>query len=135
MGSKRVLIGALAVAGALVVGTAVTATSTIYDGSAHVGSVLQTVAGVTVNDVNYTYVPGTDTTEEIDVVVEQLLDEVAGTLQVSVNAGGYVNCDAPVQTDVNTNGADDGAMDFTDVNCDIADTPNVTSVRFLVQEQ
>jgi hypothetical protein len=134
MRSKRALIGALAVAGALVVGTAVTATSTIYDGAVHVGSVTQSVAGVTLNDVNYTYTPATDTTTAIDVVTEELLDELAGTLSVSVNGGAYEDCDAPVQTDANTNGTDDGAMDFSDVHCDIADTANVTSVRFLVQE-
>ena len=134
MRNHGVLIGAVAVAGALVVGSALTATSTIYDPAVHVGSVSQSVAGVTINDVNYTYTPATDTTTAIDVVAEELLDVRAGAMQVSVNGGGYEDCDAPVLTDVNVNGTDDGAMDVSDVHCDVVDTANVTSVRFLVQE-
>src|SRR3954447_19971390 len=134
MRKHGLLIGAVAAAGALVVGSALTASSTIYDPAVHVGSVAQSVSGVTINDVNYSYTPATDTTTAIDVVAEELLDVRAGAMQVSVNGGGYQDCDAPVLTDVNSNSVDDGAQDFSDVHCDIVDTPNVTSVRFLVQE-
>src|SRR3954467_14968598 len=71
MRKHGLLIGAVAAAGALVVGSALTASSTIYDPAVHVGSVAQSVSGVTINDVNYSYTPATDTTTAIDVVAEE----------------------------------------------------------------
>jgi hypothetical protein len=135
--NKSALIGGAAIIGMLAVGTsALTASSTIYGGGAsvYVGSVVQAVAGVDVLDVNYTYVPATDTTTVVTVVTDQWLAAVNSVLQVSVNGGGYENCGAPTDTDADVSTTDDGTMDFSTVVCNIADTANVTSLRFLVQE-
>jgi hypothetical protein len=137
MRNKGVLIGGATVVGLLAAATsALTATSTIYAGgeSVYVGSVAQSVAGVDVLDVNYQYVPATDTTEVVTVIVDQWLAATNSVLQVSVNGGGYENCAAPVTTDDNLNTVDDGTEDFSTVVCDIVDTADVTALRFLVQE-
>ncbi|MCW2774405.1 MAG: hypothetical protein JWN91_2731, partial [Nocardioides sp.] len=62
---------------------------------------------------------------------EELLPTTAGVVQVSINGGALEPCTV-TQTDLNTDGIDDGATDFSDIACNIADTAGVTSVRFVV---
>lgn len=126
------LILALGAAGFLAAGTsAFTATSTIDNSSVHVGSVAQSVSGATLTNVVHSYTPETDTTTAISAKAEELLSTADGVVQVSINGAALEPCTV-TRTDANDNGVDDGAMDFSDIACDIADTANVTSVRFVV---
>jgi hypothetical protein len=126
------LILALGTAGLLAAGTsAFTATSTIDNSAVHVGSVAQSVSGATITNVVHSYTPESDTTTAISAKAEELLSTADGVVQVSINGGALEACTV-TQTDANTNGSDDGAMDYSDVSCDIADRTNVTSVRFVV---
>jgi hypothetical protein len=111
--------------------SAFTASSTIDDGAVNVGSVAQSVSGATITNVVHSYTPQTDTTTAISARAEQLLSTKAGVVQVSINGGELEPCTVS-QTDANTNGGDDGAMDYSDVACDIADKVDVISVRFVV---
>lgn len=125
-------IAALTVAGFVGLGaSAFTATSTIDDPAINVGSVSQSVSGATITNVAHSYTADSDTTTAISAKAEQLLSTAAGVVKVSINGGAAENCTVAV-TDVNADGVDDGATDFSDVACDIADTANVTSVRFIV---
>jgi hypothetical protein len=123
---------ALATAGVIAAGaSAYTATSTIDQAAVHVGSVAQSVSGATITNVVHSYTPATDTTTAISAKAEELLSTTAGAVQVSINGGALEPCTV-TQTDVNTDGIDDGATDFSDIACNIADTAGVTSVRFVV---
>jgi hypothetical protein len=123
---------ALATAGVIAAGaSAYTATSTIDNAAVHVGSVAQSVSGATITNVVHSYTPATDTTTAISAKAEELLPETGDVVQVSINGGGLEPCTVS-QTDADTDGSDDGAMDYSDVTCDIADTVDVTSVRFVV---
>ena len=123
---------ALATAGVIAAGaSAFTATSTIDTAAVHVGSVEQSVSGANFTNVVHSYTPATDTTTAVSAKAEELLSTEAGAVQVSINGGVLQPCTV-TQTDANTDGVDDGAMDFSDVACDIADAANVTSVRFVV---
>lgn len=122
------LLGGTVVAGA---GWAFTATSTIDDPAVNVGSVSQSVSGATVTNVVHTYTESTDTTTAISAKVEQMLSTTAGVAKVSINTGTAENCTVTV-TDVAPIGTDDGVSDFSTLACDITDTANVTSVRFVI---
>jgi hypothetical protein len=123
---------ALATAGVIAAGaSAFTATSTIDNAAVHVGSVTQSVSGANITNVVHSYTPATDTTTAISAKAEELLPTTAGVVQVSVNGGALEPCTV-TQTDANDDGIDDGATDYSDITCDIADTINVTSVRFVV---
>jgi hypothetical protein len=129
--SSRLLL-ALAIAGVVAAsGSAFTATSTIDDLAIHVGSVAQTVSGATITNVTHTYTAATDTTTALSAKAEQLLSTATGVVKVSINDGALETCTVTV-TDVDGDGVDDGAADFSDIACDITDTANVTSVRFVV---
>lgn len=126
------LIVALGAAGVVAAaGSAFTATSTIDDPAINVGSVAQTVSGATITNVTHTYTAATDTTTTIAAKAEQLLSTTAGVVKVSINDGAVQNCTVAV-TDVDLDSVDDGATDYSDITCDITDTANVTSVRFVV---
>jgi hypothetical protein len=126
------LILALGTAAVIAAGaSAFTATSTIDNAAVHVGSVAQSVSGATITNVVHSYTPESDTTTAISAKAEELLSTVPGVVQVSINGGALEPCTV-TQTDANTNGIDDGAMDYSDIACDIADTTNVTSIRFVV---
>jgi hypothetical protein len=126
------LVGAVAVAGLVAAsGSAFTATSTLDDTAINVGSVAQTVSGATFTNVAHTYTAATDTTTALAAKAEQLLSTAAGVVTVHVNDGVAQNCTVMV-TDVAPLGVDDGAGDFSDVDCDITDVANVTSIRFVV---
>ncbi len=126
------LILALGTAGLIAAGTsAFTATSTIDASAVHVGSVAQSVSGATITNVVHSYTPESDTTTAISAKAEELLSTAEGVVQVSINGGALEPCTV-TQTDADTDGVDDGATDFSDVACDIADTTNVTSIRFVV---
>ena len=132
MRNSTKLAVALAAAGLVAAGTsAFTATSTIDDPAINVGSVAQTVSGATITNVVHTYTAATDTTISIAAKAEQLLSTNAGVVKVSINDGALQNCTVAV-TDVDLDGVDDGATDYSDLTCDITDTANVTSVRFVV---
>jgi hypothetical protein len=135
MRNKRVLIGALGVAGVLgVTASAFTATSTIYDSAVNVGSVTQSQTGITVTDVDYTYDQATDETSAVIVTTSELLDDAAATMKVSVNGGGLQDCDAAAQTDPDNDNVDDGVTDFSVTTCTFgAAVANVTSVQFVVE--
>jgi hypothetical protein len=123
---------ALATAGVIAAGaSAYTATSTIDNAAVHVGSVAQTVSGATITNVVHSYTPATDTTTAISAKAEELLPTTGGVVQVSINGGALKPCTV-TQTDANTDGIDDGAMDYSDITCDNLDTVDVTSVRFVV---
>lgn len=129
--TKRVL-GAIAFGAVVATGSsAFTATSTIDDAAINVGSVAQSVSGATFTNVAHTYTAATDTTTALSAKAEQLLSTTAGVVTVSVNSGAAQACTVTV-TDVDEDGVDDGASDFSDIACDIADTANVTSIRFVV---
>jgi hypothetical protein len=126
------LIVALGAAGVVAAaGSAFTATSTIDDPAVNVGSVAQTVSGATITNVVHTYTAATDTTTIITAKAEQLLSTTAGVVKVGINGLALQNCTVAV-TDVDEDGVDDDATDFSDITCDITDTANVTSVRFVV---
>ncbi|HUG85321.1 MAG TPA: hypothetical protein VMM13_12190 [Euzebya sp.] len=112
-------------------GSAFTATSTIDDDAINVGSVLQSISGATFTNVVHTYTEATDTTTALDAKAEELLSTAAGVVTVSVNGAAAEACTV-TWTDVNLDGIDDGATDFSDIACDITDTANVTSIRFVV---
>jgi hypothetical protein len=132
MRNSSKLMLAVTAAGAVAVGaSAFTATSTIDDGAVHVGSVAQTVSGATITNVVHSYTPETDTTTAISAKAEELLSTKAGAVRVSINGGALGSCTVS-QTDANEDGIDDGAMDYSDITCDIADTAAVTSLRFVV---
>lgn len=142
MRNKRMLYSALGVAGVLAVtGSAFTAASSFQnsdDESINFGRVEQVVEGFNIVSANFTYVPDTDTTTSITVVVEELLDTTAGTMRVEIDGlgldeTGLQNCGAAVHTDVNTDGIDDGPGDFSTVTCDIADEVIDNSVRYVVE--
>jgi hypothetical protein len=123
---------ALATAGVIAAGaSAFTATSTLDKTSVHVGSVEQSVSGANFTNVVHSYTPATDTTTAISAKAEELLSETPGVVKISVNGGTPEACTVS-QTDAGSDGIDDGAMDYSDVTCDIADTADVTSVRFVV---
>jgi len=126
------LFAAVGVAGLVAAsGSAFTATSTIDKASINVGSVAQTVSGATFTNVSHSYTAATDTTTAITAKAEELLSTTAGVVTVSVNSGSAQNCTVTL-TDVAPLGTDDGATDYSTVNCDITDTAGVTSVRFVV---
>jgi hypothetical protein len=123
---------ALATAGVIAAGaSAFTATSTIDKAQVHVGSVAQSVSGANITNVVHSYTPATDTTTAISAKAEELLSTTAGAVQVSINGEALEPCTVS-QTDADTDGTDDGATDYSDITCDIADTSDVTSVRFVV---
>lgn len=123
-----VLGAAAAVAAA---GSAFTATSTIDDPAINVGSVSQSVSGATFTNVVHEYTAATDTTTAISAKAEELLSTTAGVVRVSINDGTLEDCTVTL-TDLAPLGTDEGAGDFSDIACDITDTANVTSVRFVV---
>jgi hypothetical protein len=129
---NRGTLAAVGVAGLIAfTGSAFTATSTIDKSDMNVGSVAQSVAGVTVTNVDYAYVPATDTTTAVSATIAQLIDTTAGTVQISVNGKANESCAAAVHVD--TTEPADGTNDVSTVSCDIADTVDVTSVRFVVE--
>jgi hypothetical protein len=111
--------------------SAFTASSTIDDAAVNVGSVAQSVSGAHITNVVHAYTPATDTTTAISAKAEELLSTKEGVVQVSINGGGLQLCTV-AQTDADENGVDDGSMDYSDIACNIADTDNVASVRFVV---
>lgn len=132
MHNSTKLIVALAAAGVVAAaGSAFTATSTIDDPAVNVGSVAQTVSGATITTVTHTYTADTDTTTAISAKAEQLLSTTTGVVKIGINAQALQDCTVLV-TDVDSDGVDDGATDFSDITCNITDTANVTSVRFVV---
>ena len=132
MRNSSKLILALGTAGVIAAGaSAFTATSTIDNAAVHVGSVAQSISGATITNVVYSYTPDTDTTTSISAKAEELLPTTAGVVQVSVNGGALEPCTVS-PTDANTDGTDDGTTDYSDITCDIANTTNVTNVRFVV---
>ncbi|MCW2848436.1 MAG: hypothetical protein JWR90_2410 [Marmoricola sp.] len=132
MHNSSKLLLALAAAGAIAGGaSAFTATSTIDNAAVHVGSVAQSVSGANITNVAYSYTPESDTTTAISAKAEELLPTKAGVVRVSINGDPLETCTVS-QTDADQDGIDDGATDFSDITCDIADTPGVTSVRFVV---
>ncbi|MGO4255681.1 hypothetical protein [Marmoricola sp. RAF53] len=126
------LVLALGTAGLMLVGTsALTATSTIDAGTVQVGTDSPAVSGATITVVAHAYTQQSDTTTGIWARAEELLSTAAGVVQVSVNGGALEPCTV-TRTDVATKGVDDGAMDYSDITCDIADRFNVTSIRLVV---
>lgn len=129
--STKLLVAVAAAGTVAAAGSAFTATSTIDDGAINVGSVVQTVSGATITNVVHAYTPATDTTTAISAKAEELLSVVAGAVKVSINGAALESCTVTV-TDADIPGTDDGPGDYSDITCDIADTANVTSVRFVV---
>ena len=126
------LVAALGAAGVVAAaGSAFTATSTIDDPAINVGSVVQSVSGATFTNVVHSYTAESDFTTAIDAKAEELLSTSAGVVTVSINDGAAQDCTVTV-TDVNLDGVDDGATDYSDIACDITDVADVTSVRFVV---
>jgi hypothetical protein len=133
MNTKRGLIAGAAVAGAIALGgSAYTATSTIDDPAVNVGSVEQLISGATITNVVHTYTAASDTTTAIDAKAEELLEDGSVTIEVNGGVPNGAEACSVARTDVNADGIDDGAGDFTDITCDIVDTVNVTSIRFIV---
>lgn len=142
MRNKRMLFGALGVAGVLgVTGSAFTASSTFAnadDDAIDFGRVEQVVSGFVLRSVNFTYVPDTDTTTSITVVVEDLIDNSPGVMRVEIDGTGADEsalqaCGGAVLTDANSDGIDDGASDFSTVTCNIADEVIDNSVRYVIE--
>lgn len=142
MRNKRMWIGALGAAGVLAVtGSAFTASSTWLtpsDASINFGRVEQVIDGFDVVSVDYDYVPDSDVTTSITVVVEQLLENDPAVMRVEVDGTGadesaLQDCTGIVLTDANTDGIDDGSSDYSTVTCDIADVVIENSVRFVVE--
>ena len=132
MTMKRSIFAGAFVAGALALaGSAFTATSTIDDGAINVGSVSQAVSGANFTNVTHSYTAATDTTTAISAKAEELLSKSAGVVTLSVN-GGQAGACTLTWTDADEDGADDGEADFSNIACDIADTANLTSLRFTV---
>jgi hypothetical protein len=126
------LIVALGAAGVVAAaGSAFTATSTIDDSAINVGSVAQSVSGATITNVTHTYTAATDTTTAISAKAEELLSTSAGVVKIGINSEALQDCTV-TQTDIAPIGADGGVADFSTIACDITDTANVTSVRFVV---
>lgn len=126
------LLGAVAIAGLVAASSsAFTATSTIDDAGINVGSVEQSVSGATFTNVVHAYTPASDTTTALTAKAEELLSTATGVVTVSVNGGAAEDCTVTL-TDADLDGVDDGAADFSDIACDIADVANVTSIRFVV---
>ena len=129
--STKILV-ALAAAGTVAAaGSAFTATSTIDDPAINVGSVTQSVSGATITNVAHTYTAATDTTTAISAKAEQLLSTSAGVVKISINDGALEDCTVTL-TDIAPLGTDEGTTDFSDIACDITDTANLTSVRFVI---
>lgn len=132
MRTKRNTFAAVALAALVAAtGSAFTATSTIDDSAINVGSVAQSVSGATFTNVTHTYTAATDTTTALSAKAEELLSTAAGVVTVSVNGAPAEACTVTL-TDLVPLGTDEGATDYSTVNCDIADTANVTSIRFVV---
>ncbi|MFC5731613.1 hypothetical protein [Nocardioides vastitatis] len=126
------IIAAATAAGFVAFGaSAFTATSTLDDSAINVGSVAQTVSGATITNVAHTYTDSTDTTTAISAKAEQLLSTATGVVKVSINSGTAQNCTVTL-TDVAPLGTDEGASDYSTLNCDITDVANVTNVRFTI---
>jgi hypothetical protein len=127
--STKLLVAFAAAGTVAAAGSAFTATSTLDDSAINVGSVVQSVSGATITNVVHSYTADTDTTTAISAKAEQLLS--ANAVKVSINGTALQDCTVAV-TDVNTDGIDDGATDFSNITCAITPTANVTSVRFVV---
>jgi hypothetical protein len=129
--STKILV-ALAAAGTVAAaGSAFTATSTIDDPAINVGSVTQSVSGATITNVVHSYTAATDTTTAISAKAEELLSTSAGVVKISINDGALEDCTVTL-TDIAPLGTDEGATDFSTLDCDITDAANVTSVRFVI---
>ncbi|MCW2735727.1 hypothetical protein [Nocardioides sp.] len=129
--STKILVALVAAGTAAAAGSAFTATSTIDDPAINVGSVVQSVSGATITNVSHSYIAATDTTTEISAKAEQLLSTSAGVVKIGINSEALQDCTVTL-TDVAPLGTDEGAGDFSTITCDISDTADVTSVRFVV---
>lgn len=124
---KLLGIGAIvAVAG--VGGTAFTAGSTIDKPNVHQGSVAQSVAGITITNVSYNYLPASDTVTSITANAAEDLVADQSVLTVEVNGGSHDCAGAKVFADAPAN----TQFDHTAITCDLgAGVANVTNVRFI----
>jgi hypothetical protein len=85
MRTSTTLFGAIAVAAAVAAaGSAFTATSTIDHASKHVGATSQSISGVAVTNVSYTWDSATDATSGVDFSIAAPLG-TNDTLTVSLN--------------------------------------------------
>jgi hypothetical protein len=129
--STKILVALVAAGTVGAAGSAFTATSTIDDPAINVGSVVQSVSGATITNVSHSYNAATDTTTAISAKAEQLLSTSAGVVKIGINSEALQDCTVTL-TDVEPLGTDEGVGDFSTITCDIADTADVTSVRFVV---
>ncbi|MEA3216864.1 MAG: hypothetical protein QOJ19_3020 [Acidimicrobiia bacterium] len=121
--SIRKLLGIGAIVAVAGVGAAAfTATSTIDQAAVHQGSVHQQVAGLTVSNVSYTFVPATDTVTQITAnAVEDLVTDNS-VLTVALNGTAPLPCTGALVT---------AEPAHTVITCDIGSgVANVTDVRF-----
>ena len=126
------LIVALGAAGVVAAaGSAFTAGSTIDEEGINVGSVSQTVSGANITNVVHAYTAVGDITTSITAKAEELLSDTPGVVKISVNDAALEICTVVV-TDVAPLDTDEGAGDYSTITCDIADTANLTSIRFVV---
>lgn len=131
MRNSTKLVGAIAVAGLVAAGgSAFTATSTIDKSAINVGSVTQSVSGATFTNVVHSYTAATDTTTALSARAAQLLSTTAGVVNVFLNGSGTADAAGCTVTQVDTDA--DLAVDASDVACNITDTANLTSIRFVV---
>jgi hypothetical protein len=128
MRNKRSLIGGVVFVGLLAAATsAMTATSTIARPSIFVGSAAQSIAGINVTNVQYTYAPSTDITTVVTFTLSDVLNPVPQVINVIAtgDTSGTYACDAPTVTT-------DTVIDCTlDPGNGIA---NLTSVRLDIHD-
>ncbi len=125
------LLGAVAVAGLVAAtGSAFTATSTIDDSAINVGSVTQSVSGATFTNVVHAYTASTDTTTSLSGRTAELLSTATGVVKVFLNESATADAAGCTVTAVDTDA--DTVNDASDVTCNITDTVNLTSIRFVV---
>ena len=132
MRSLRTLIGGLVVIGLLAAATsAMTAQSSIAKPHAYVGSVDQSITGITVTNVHYTYSTNADAdlVSAVDFVIQQpLYSEVPlNVVQIAFTTGSsgadpatqhdWQDCAQPVEPDAN--GAPSLVATFSDIHCDV----------------
>lgn len=130
--NKRNILAGAVVAGLVAFGgSAFTAASTIDDEDINVGSVSQSVSGANFTEVTHTYDSDTDTTSAISAKAAELLSTDDGVVTISTNGGAPQACTV-TWTDVNSDGLDSGAQDFSSVACDITPLFELTSLQFTV---
>ena len=109
MGNKVKMAGAIAIAGVVAMGaSAFTASSTIDNANKYVGATSQTISGVHVSNVTYTWDSATDKTSGVNFHTQEVLGS-NDTMTVSLTDGDGVSSDGSCTPTADQSGGTDFA--------------------------